>query len=97
MAGTTAAAVEVEAREGVAAEAKETAAAVAAARTRLYLGNAEKVKVICRQVISFFRNGTEFILTNFLIVLRIMIQSSEDFNHPVKKKKITENKTNADS
>jgi hypothetical protein len=38
MAGTTAAADEVEGREGAAAEA--------AARTRLYLGKAEKVKVI---------------------------------------------------
>jgi hypothetical protein len=42
MAGTKAAPEEVEGREGVAAE-DEDAAAV---RTRLYLGKAEKVKVI---------------------------------------------------
>ena len=59
MAGTTAAAAEVEAREGVAAGAADAAAA---ARTRLYLGNAEKVKVICCQVFSFLTvwNGIHF-------------------------------------
>ncbi len=46
MAGTTAAAEEVEGREGAVAEAADAAATAAAARTRLYLGKAEKVKVI---------------------------------------------------
>ena len=60
MAGTTAAATEVEAREGVAAEAADAAAAAAAERTRPDLGNAEKVKASAfKYLLAFFFNRME--------------------------------------
>ncbi len=82
MAGTTAAAAEVEAREAVAA----------AERTRPDLGNAEKVKVsVFKYLLVFFPSyGAEFFLTNLIVLIK-----SSEVNHPVKK--ITEFKTNADS
>jgi hypothetical protein len=56
MAGTTAAAVEEEAREGVAAEAVDAAAAAAAERTRTDPGKAKKVNANVFWFFLYFLN-----------------------------------------
>jgi hypothetical protein len=65
MAGATAAAVEEEARDGMAAVAEDAAAAAAAGRTRTVLRKAEKVNGNVFGCLAFFnrsliRHGTNF-------------------------------------